>query len=51
MKNIVTFKIDKKLDFQNHLIGMRVYKKRHNASSVLIKYYKKLEKTNDKQKF
>lgn len=51
MKNIVIFKIDKKLDFQNHLIGMRVYKKRHTPEPDLVKYYKKLEKANNKQKF
>ena len=51
MKNIVTFKVDKKIDFQNHLIGMRVYKKRHNPNPKLVEYYKKLEKASDKQRF
>ena len=51
MKNIVTFKIDKKIDFKNHLIGVNSYKKHRPPTPELVKYYNKLKKANGKQKF
>lgn len=47
MKNIVIFKIDKKLDFQNHLIGSKFYKTGFIIGSPLFIYYKKLAKAKN----
>lgn len=41
-KNIVVFEIDKKIDFQNHLIGIDAYKK-HKMTGEFLTYYKKLD--------
>lgn len=51
MKNIVTFKVDKKIDFKNHLIGMNSYKKHRPPTQGLVKYYNKLKKASGKQRF
>jgi hypothetical protein len=52
MKTIVKFEINKKLDFQNHLIGARVYKKRYIKGTQFFNYYKKLDKAcTTKRKF
>jgi hypothetical protein len=41
VKNIVVFKIDKKIDFQNHLIGIDAYKK-HKMTGEFLIYYRRL---------
>ncbi|MDP7159241.1 MAG: hypothetical protein QGH85_00765 [Candidatus Pacebacteria bacterium] len=50
MKNIVTFKVDKKVDFKNHLIGMRSYQKRRPSTPEFVKYYNKLRKSTKNTK-
>lgn len=50
-KNIVIFKIDRRLDFQNHLIGSKFYKTGFITGSPLFIYYKRLSKAkNTKEK-
>lgn len=51
MKTIVVFKINKNLDFQNHLIGLKFHKHRHKLNLALVKYYKKLEKAGKAGRF
>ncbi len=50
MRTIVKFEIDKKLDFQNHLIGARVYKKRYIKGTTLFNYYQKLDRARTAKK-
>jgi hypothetical protein len=49
-KNIVVFKIDKRVDFRNHLIGIRTYKQLP-ASSPDFDYLKKLDKADKNKKY
>ena len=50
-KNIIIFKINRKLDFQNHLIGLDVYKNKRRPRSknsdfiknIAINFIKKFE--------
>ena len=49
MKNIVIFEIDKELDFENHLIGIK-YRKNFLKGSPLFYYYQNLTKAKNKKK-
>jgi hypothetical protein len=49
-KNIVVFKIDKKIDFKNHLIGIDAYK-RHKMTGEFLAYYKKLANAGEQGKY
>lgn len=47
----VTFKINKELDFENHLIGAkRIPKYPEGVPSEIVKYFKTLKNANNKQK-
>ncbi len=48
--SIVVFKIDKKIDFQNHLINANVYTKRVIPPGMDVEYYKKMEKAGEKER-
>jgi hypothetical protein len=49
-KNIVVFKIDKKIDFKNHLISAGAFSRRTAPGGVDVVYYKKLLEANAKNR-
>lgn len=50
MNTKVIFKIDEKLDFQNHLIGAkRISKNPKNISPEVVKYFKNLKNANEEE--